>query len=46
MKSKIRNILRKDSYLIDNSLQNTLVSSSKDVYSKGIYLVKVWKVKC
>ena len=36
----MRNILKKDSYLIDSKLQAALENSSKDVYSKGIYLIK------
>jgi hypothetical protein len=36
----MKNILRKDLYLINTKLQTALASGSKDVYSKGIYLIK------
>ena len=38
---EMRNILKKDSYLIDSKLQTALTNSSGDVYSNGIYLIKV-----
>lgn len=36
----MKNILRKDLYLINTDLQTALTSGSTDVYSKGIYLIK------
>ena len=41
----MRNILKKDLYLIDNKLQAALSTSTGGVYSKGIYLIKTRKVK-
>ncbi len=42
----MRNILRKDIYLINNDLQVTLANSPKNIYDKGlIYLVKLRKIK-
>ena len=36
----MRNVLRKDLYLINHDLQITLANSSKDIYGKGIYLIR------
>lgn len=42
---RMRNILRKDLYLINDYLQTALANSTRDVYGKGIYLIKVKQTK-